>query len=111
MKAQNRWLAWLMVFALIVAACGDGDGEEAEQTTTTTAAATTTTAGGSDTTETTAAEPMEIATDFGVDLEAGVIRVGIRCAGVGHPGRIPGVHRGRERQRRDRREPDRAGGS
>lgn len=77
MKAQNRWLAWLMVFALIVAACGGGDGEEADQTTTTTAAATTTTAGGSDTTETTAAEPMEIATDFGVDLEAGVIRVGM----------------------------------
>ncbi len=81
MKAQRRWLAWLAVFALIVAACssGDGDGDGAEETTTTTAAPATTAGGDGDggTTDTTGAEPMEIATDFGVDLDAGVIRVGM----------------------------------
>ena len=77
MRTKSRWLALLLVLGLVVAACG-GDSD----TTTTTAAQTTTTAaGGGDTTTTTAAggdeEPMEIATDFGVDLDAGVIRIGM----------------------------------
>lgn len=79
MKAQSRWLAWLMAFALIIAACGgDDDGGETEETTTTTAAPATTAGGGDGgTTDTTEAEPTEIATDFGVDLEAGKIYVGM----------------------------------
>lgn len=78
--ARMRWLALLMVFAMIVAACGSGDdaGTETTAEPDTTEADTTETTEG-DTTETT--EPMEeggeILTDFGVDLEAGVIRVGM----------------------------------
>jgi ABC-type branched-subunit amino acid transport system substrate-binding protein len=77
MRTKSRWLALLLVLGLVVVACG-GD---AETTTTTAAQTTTTAAGGGDTTTTTAAggdeEPMEIATDFGVDLDAGVIRIGM----------------------------------
>ncbi|NND02791.1 MAG: ABC transporter substrate-binding protein, partial [Acidimicrobiia bacterium] len=78
--ARMRWLALLTVFAMIVAACGADDDSGTETTAapeTTQADTTDTTAG--DTTETT--EPMdeggEILTDFGVDLEEGVIRVGM----------------------------------
>lgn len=78
--ARMRWLALLTVFALIIVACG-GDDDSGTETTaapeTTQADTTDTTA--ADTTETT--EPMdeggEILTDFGVDLDAGVIRVGM----------------------------------
>jgi ABC-type branched-subunit amino acid transport system substrate-binding protein len=76
MRAKSRWLALLLVLGLVLVACGGDSG-----TTTTTAAQTTTTAAGS--TDTTAPdddddeEPMEIATDFGVDLDAGVIRIGM----------------------------------
>jgi len=73
----------LLVLALVAAACGSSGDDE----TTTTAAAsggeeTTTTAapsGGDDETTTTTAppeEPMEMMTDFGVDLEAGTITIG-----------------------------------
>ena len=84
MKTKIRWLAWLMVLGLILAACGDDAGSDTteaggtEETTATTAAGST-----EETTATTAAEGGEggeagdIATDFGVDLEAGVIRVGM----------------------------------
>lgn len=77
--ARMRWLALLMVFAMIVVACGDGDDAGTE----TTAAPATTQA---DTPDTTAADTPdttapdtggEILTDFGVDLDAGVIRVGM----------------------------------
>lgn len=51
MKKTTRWLAWLLVLGLIVAACGD-------------------TADDAD-------DEMMIATDFGVDLEEGVIRIGM----------------------------------
>jgi ABC-type branched-subunit amino acid transport system substrate-binding protein len=75
-----RWLALLMVFAMIVAACGDGDDAGTETTAepdTTEPDTTETTA--ADTTDTTEAmaEGDEILTDFGVDLEEGVIRVGM----------------------------------
>jgi raffinose/stachyose/melibiose transport system substrate-binding protein len=46
--SKLRWLAILMAFALVTAACGDGD--DAEPTTTAEAGETTTTAGGGDTT-------------------------------------------------------------
>ena len=78
MRAKSRWLALLLVLGLVLAACGGDSGTETEgdDTTTTTAAPS-----GDDETTTTEAtdddEPMEIATDFGVDLEAGVIRVGL----------------------------------
>ena len=78
--ARMRWLALLTVFAMIIVACGDGDDAGTETTAapeTTQADTTETTAG--DTTETTAAPDTggEILTDFGVDLDAGVIRVGM----------------------------------
>ena len=77
MRAKSRWLALLLVLGLVLVACGGDSG------TTDTTAATTTTAAPDDTTDTTEAPddeeeaPMEIATDFGVDLDAGVIRVGM----------------------------------
>lgn len=77
MRTKHRWLALLFALALVVAACG---GESAETTTTAGSDTTTTTAAsGGDTTTTTAAgeEPMEIATDVGVDLDAGVIKIGM----------------------------------
>jgi ABC-type branched-subunit amino acid transport system substrate-binding protein len=76
---QIRLFAVLLAFVLVVAACSSDD--SGDDTTTTAAAETTTTAaGGEETTTTTAATteaPMEIATDVGVDLEAGVIKIGL----------------------------------
>lgn len=82
-NTKLKWLAWLMAFALVAAACGDGDGDAGEDTPSepdTTEAATPD--------EPSATEPDEemdeeeepgadIATDFGVDLEAGTISVGM----------------------------------
>ncbi len=84
MKANSKWLAIFMVFGLVLAACGDGGGDE-ETTTTTGEEAPATTAGEEapattePMTDTTAAEggaEGDIATDIGVDLEAGTITVG-----------------------------------
>jgi ABC-type branched-subunit amino acid transport system substrate-binding protein len=79
MKAKTKWLAVFLVLGLVVAACGNGAGD----TTTTTAADTPDTTE-PDTTDTTQPpdddddmEPGEIITDVGVDLDAGVIRVGL----------------------------------
>jgi ABC-type branched-subunit amino acid transport system substrate-binding protein len=79
MKAKTKWLAIFLVLGMVVAACGNGAGD----TTTTTAADTPDTTE-PDTTDTTQPpdddddmEPGEIATDIGVDLDAGVIRVGL----------------------------------
>lgn len=80
MMTKHRWFALLLVLGLIVAACG-GDG--AGDTTTTTAAPagdgdTTTTAPPSDDDDMDDGDDMvEIATDVGVDLEAGTITVGL----------------------------------
>ena len=75
MRAKSRWLSLLLVLGLILAACGGDDGGSD------TTAAPTTTAAPSDDTDTTEPMdddmPMEIATDFGVDLEAGTITVGL----------------------------------
>lgn len=69
MRVKSRWLALLLVLGLVLAACGGDSGTEdddaGDETTTTTAA------GGDE------GEMMDIATDFGVDLEAGVIRIGM----------------------------------
>ncbi len=73
MKSKRTTFAWLLALGLLIAACG-GDGGT-ETTTAATDPAPATTSGGT-TPETT--EPMmEIATDFGVDLEAGTIQVGM----------------------------------
>lgn len=83
MKRKAKWLAIFLVLGLVVAACGNG---AAEDTTTTAPDAPETTQ--PETPETTAPEdddaddtseemPGDIATDIGVDLDAGVIRVGL----------------------------------
>jgi ABC-type branched-subunit amino acid transport system substrate-binding protein len=76
MKIKSRWLSIFLVLGLVLAACG-GDGEE----TTTTAGAgddtTTTEATGEETTTTEGEGTVDIATDVGVDLEAGTITVGL----------------------------------
>ena len=86
MGTRRRLLALLFVLALVVAACGDDSGDETTTTAggdgateTTEAADTTETTEAAETTETTeaSAEPMDILTDVGVDLEAGTIKVGL----------------------------------
>jgi len=77
MRKKSKWLALLLVLGLVLAACGDGEG--GDTTTTAVAEEPTTTAGEEEMTTTTAAgeEPAEIATDVGVDLEAGTITIGL----------------------------------
>jgi hypothetical protein len=79
MRAKSKWLAIFLVLGLVLAACGDGG---ADETTTTAADTPDTTA--DDTTDTTADDTTdttddmgEIATDVGVDLDAGTITVGL----------------------------------
>jgi len=80
MKAKSKWLAIFLVLGLVLAACG-GDGGGSDETTTTdgstdtTEDMTTTTEG--DMTSTTGGGGGDIATDVGVDLEAGTITVGL----------------------------------
>jgi ABC-type branched-subunit amino acid transport system substrate-binding protein len=79
MRRKPKWLALLLVLGLVLAACGAGEGDDS----TTTAAAEeepTTTAAGEEEATTTAGEEdpaAEIATDVGVDLEAGTITIGL----------------------------------
>jgi ABC-type branched-subunit amino acid transport system substrate-binding protein len=74
MKAKSKWLAIFLVLGLVLAACGDGGGES-----TTTEGATDTTGEPTGTTEApgTTGAGGDIATDVGVDLEAGTITVGL----------------------------------
>lgn len=74
MRIKSRWLAILLALGLVLAACGDG---AADEPTTTAGDAATTTAGEGETPTTAGEEPMDIATDVGVDLDAGTIRVGL----------------------------------
>ncbi len=82
MKAKSKWLAIFLVLGLVLAACGDGGGDD-ETTTTEAASPDTTEAASPDTTEGETTETTEGATggepltDVGVDLEAGVIKVGM----------------------------------
>lgn len=71
MKIRTKWLAIFLVLGLVVAACGDGEG-----TTTTGESQATTTEGGGDTT-TTGEQMAQPTVDVGVDLDAGVIKVGL----------------------------------
>jgi ABC-type branched-subunit amino acid transport system substrate-binding protein len=78
MRRKPKWLALLLVLGLVLAACGDGDGGD----TSTTAAEeeeVTTTATPEEEPTTTAAEDTggDVATDVGVDLEAGTITIGL----------------------------------
>lgn len=79
--SRSKWLAWLTVFALVIAACGGDDaGDDGADTTqpteTTAAGGDTETTAAPDTTEDT--EPAaEIATDFGVDNENMTITLGL----------------------------------
>lgn len=79
--SRLKWLAWLTVFALVIAACGGDDaGDDGADTTqapeTTAAGGDTETTAAPDTTEDT--EPgAEIATDFGVDNENMTITLGL----------------------------------
>lgn len=80
MKAKSKWLAIFLVLGLVLAACGGGDGGS-DETTTTEGSPDTTEADMTSTTEadmtSTTGGSMEIATDVGVDLEAGTITVGL----------------------------------
>jgi len=76
MRIKSKWLVVLLAFGLVLAACSPS-GDEGEGTTT---------EGATDTTEppTDTTEPMtdttgggDVATDIGVDLEAGTITVGL----------------------------------
>jgi len=80
---KARILVLMLVLMLVAAACSSDSDDttttaaaEAETTTTAAEAETTTTAAEAETTTTAAAEPMEIAVDFGVDLEAKTVTVG-----------------------------------
>jgi hypothetical protein len=73
----------MLVLVLVAAACSSDSDDttttaaaEAETTTTAAEAETTTTAAEAETTTTAAAEPMEIAIDYGVDLEAKTVTIG-----------------------------------
>lgn len=114
MKTKLSWLAVVMALTLIAAACGGGDDETAEPTTTappqTTAPPETTAAPEEETMEeetmeeetmeeeTMEEETMEeetmdmmIATDIGVDLDAGVIKVGMLSDLTGPFGGLVGL--------------------
>lgn len=77
MRIKSKWLAILLTLGLVLAACSPGGDEGTE----TTAGETATTQGSTETTEgmteTTQGESMDIATDVGVDLDAGTIQVGL----------------------------------
>jgi ABC-type branched-subunit amino acid transport system substrate-binding protein len=78
MRKKPKWLTLLLVLGLVLAACGDSGGGDS----TTTAAAeeepSTTVAAEEEPTTTAGEDPAaELATDVGVDLEAGTITVGL----------------------------------
>ena len=77
MRIKSKWLGILLTMGLVLAACSPSSGDE---TTTTEGEATATTEGSTDTTEgstDTTEGSTEIATDVGVDLEAGTIDIGL----------------------------------
>ena len=78
MKMKTKWLAIFLALGLVLAACGGGTTATTEASTATTQAPDTPdTTQAPDTPDTTTAEDMVIATDIGVDLEAGTITVGL----------------------------------
>jgi ABC-type branched-subunit amino acid transport system substrate-binding protein len=82
MRTRSKWLAMILALGMILAACGGDDGATDETTATSGATTETTEAGTTDTTEamtetTMGGDMADIATDVGVDLEAGTITVGL----------------------------------
>jgi ABC-type branched-subunit amino acid transport system substrate-binding protein len=75
MRIKTRWLAILLTLGLVVAACSPSGADDSTTTTGDEGATTTTSDDGA--TTTTGAEPMDIDTDIGVDLDAGTITVGM----------------------------------
>ena len=73
MRKNSKWAAILLALGLVLAACGDGGGDD----TTTSAAAGESTTTGAPAESTTTAVAGEVATDVGVDLDAGTITVGL----------------------------------
>ena len=85
MRTRYNWLAFFLVLTLVSAACGGG-----EEDTDTVATSTTQVADESPQT-TVDAEEVSIATDVGVDIEAGVIRVGMLADLTGIFGPVIGL--------------------
>lgn len=83
MGRNSRWLALVGALALVLAACGNGDGSA----TTTTEAATTTTAAAPTTTEemTETTEPMEDSTTTTIDLEGDLLPPPVEAANFSDP--------------------------
>jgi ABC-type branched-subunit amino acid transport system substrate-binding protein len=77
---RMRFIILISVLALVAAACSSDSSDSSDDTTTTAAAAsaeTTTSAAATPAETTTTAASMEIATDIGVDLDAGTIEIGL----------------------------------
>jgi len=79
MRKKPKWLALLLVLGLVLTACGDGGGDDTTTTAGEEEAPTTMAAPEEEETTTTAGEEAggDIATDNGVDLEAGTITIGL----------------------------------
>ena len=79
MRKKPKWLALMLVLGLVLAACGDGGGGDTTTTAGEEEAPTTTAAPEEEETTTTAGEEAggDIATDNGVDLDAGTITIGL----------------------------------
>ena len=100
MRRKLAWMSLVVALAVAAASCGGGE-EEAEAPTTTAAPATTEAAEAAQVTveeqpDTEAAEPsgsdMAIATDIGVDLEEGVIKIGMLADLTGPFGPLTGLY-------------------
>lgn len=76
MRMKSKWLTILLAIGLVLAACGGGGGE-GTTTTAETGDGETTTTGGDGAPSTTGGGAGDIATDVGVDLEAGTITLGL----------------------------------
>ncbi len=81
MRIRTRWLAILLALGLVLAACSPSGSDETttteEETTATTQAPTATTEAPMTSTTEGNGGAMEIATDVGVDLDAGTITIGL----------------------------------
>jgi ABC-type branched-subunit amino acid transport system substrate-binding protein len=73
MRKESKWTAILLALGLVLGACGDSGGED----TTTSAASGESTTTAAPAESTTSAAEEGVATDVGVDLEAGTITVGL----------------------------------
>ncbi len=77
MRTKTRWLAVLLTLGLVAAACSPAAVEETTTTEAPPVQATEAPGGGGGGAAPTTEAPMEIATDVGVDLDAGTITIGL----------------------------------